>query len=103
MSSQNESILQNPKAVLVSSIIEKEKFNVGALIVDEILQHVRQEQTSLPFTLLIIQLCERVGVPFWTSTNVRITPASFSDDRWIEAECLIDDVARRKPPPPDLT
>jgi len=76
MPSKNESILQHLKVFLVGTIIDRDKINVGSIIVYDILMRHRQEQTSLSFLILITQLCETVEVPFQGEADVRITPTS---------------------------
>uniref|UniRef100_M1DNC5 Polyprotein protein n=1 Tax=Solanum tuberosum TaxID=4113 RepID=M1DNC5_SOLTU len=61
----------------------------------------RHEQTSLPFPVLITQICEKAGVPLQRKTNVWVIPASSNDIQWIETYYLQNDVARKKPPPSD--
>ncbi|WMV45253.1 hypothetical protein MTR67_038638, partial [Solanum verrucosum] len=46
---------------------------------------------------------DKGGVPFRVAIDFRITPASSTNIRRIEAECFRDDVARRKPSPPEFT
>uniref|UniRef100_M1DNZ6 Putative plant transposon protein domain-containing protein n=1 Tax=Solanum tuberosum TaxID=4113 RepID=M1DNZ6_SOLTU len=87
MTSQNESILKNLKVVLVVTIITEE-INVGTIIADEIFLQARQEQTSLPFPVIITQPCEREEVPFWEKSDVMITTISSSDIKRIVAEYL---------------
>jgi len=79
MLSQNESILRNPKAMLVGVIIERHKINVGGIIVEVILIQASQEQTSIPFPMLITEICETTRIPFRRKTEVRITRISYSD------------------------
>ncbi|KAK4726922.1 hypothetical protein R3W88_031839 [Solanum pinnatisectum] len=58
--------------------------------------------TSLPFLVLITELCERVEVPFRGKIDVRITPSASSDIQKIHVDYLWDDVAQKKPPPTDM-
>lgn len=53
MPSKNESILRHPKVVLVGTIIDKEKINVGSIIEDDIPMHASQEKTSLSFPIFM--------------------------------------------------
>uniref|UniRef100_M1DZ79 Putative plant transposon protein domain-containing protein n=1 Tax=Solanum tuberosum TaxID=4113 RepID=M1DZ79_SOLTU len=103
MPSQNESILKNSKATIVGSITEREKINIGEIIEKEILLRSRHEQTSLPFLVLITQLCEKVGVPFRAKIDVMIMLVSSSDIRRIETGFLRDNAAWKKPLLPDST
>uniref|UniRef100_M1DVE4 Putative plant transposon protein domain-containing protein n=1 Tax=Solanum tuberosum TaxID=4113 RepID=M1DVE4_SOLTU len=100
---KNKFILCHDKAVLVGTIIDREHIYVGAIVAIEILMRARKEKTLLPFPVLITQVCERARYHFRATTYIRVTPASSSDIRRIEAECLRDDMARRKPPPPYST
>lgn len=83
-----------PKSILVGTIINREKINVGLIIVDELLMRDRQEKNSLPFSVLITKLCETSRVPFRERTDVSITPASSNDIQKIKVYYLRDDVSQ---------
>uniref|UniRef100_M1DEY7 Integrase core domain containing protein n=1 Tax=Solanum tuberosum TaxID=4113 RepID=M1DEY7_SOLTU len=79
------------------------EISLSAITQEEMLMRARKEQTSLPFPILITQLCEDARVPFWERTDVWITPTHSNDIRRTEADYLRDDAAWRKPPPSDTT
>ncbi|KAG5585110.1 hypothetical protein H5410_045544 [Solanum commersonii] len=56
---------------------------------------------SLPFPLLITQLCKLVRVSFVEAAGVRITSASSNNIQRMMVDYLRDDPARKKPPPAD--
>jgi len=86
MSSQNESILRHPKAMLVVTIIDKEKINVCTIIVEDMLLRAKQKKTSFPFLVHITQLNVKAIIPFLGKTDVQIRPTASSDIRMIKAE-----------------
>lgn len=103
MPSRNKSILRHHKALLVGTIIDREHVHVGPIIAEEMLMRVRQETTLLPFLVLITQLYESASFHFQAATNVKATPASSSYILRVEAKFLRDNVAWKKPPPPEST
>ena len=73
---QNYSILWIPKAVLVGTIIDREKIHIGAIIEVSMLMRAKKDQSSIPFLILTRLLREAAIVSFRERLNVRIIPAS---------------------------
>jgi len=73
MPSQNESIIMHPKVALLGCILDWEKLNLKVIISQEMVKRVKQNQTSLPFPVLISDLCRQVGVPFVGKTDTEVT------------------------------
>uniref|UniRef100_M1D9D4 Putative plant transposon protein domain-containing protein n=1 Tax=Solanum tuberosum TaxID=4113 RepID=M1D9D4_SOLTU len=100
--SWNESILRHPKTAFLGSMARRQ-INLGLLVSQEMAMRAKQTQTSLPFPILITELCRRAVVPRDPATDIEVTPSSSIDIRHIEAEFTQEEDDRRIATPADTS
>lgn len=59
------------------------------LILQELVMKSNQKLTFLPFTVLVTELCQRVGVYRDTTRDIKVIPSSSMDIEWIEVEYIL--------------
>lgn len=62
MPSQNKSIIRYPKAACLWFIISSRRIDLGLLILQDITMMSEDRQTSMPFLVLITELCRCAGL-----------------------------------------
>jgi len=63
----------------------RRRIDLGLMVSQEMDVSANQTLTSLPFPVLITELCRRDGIPQDPASNIEVTPSSSTDIRGIKA------------------
>ncbi|KAG5586517.1 hypothetical protein H5410_046951 [Solanum commersonii] len=103
MPSQNESIMCHPNAACIDSIMAMRRIDLGLLSSQEMVMRAKQRLTSLPFPILITELCQRVRVPWDPINDIEVIRVLSTNIWHIEDEFTREEVDRRRAAPADTS
>ncbi|KAG5584896.1 hypothetical protein H5410_045330 [Solanum commersonii] len=100
-----------PRWMDAGAPIEKRDLNIaarrcidlGLLISQEMAMRAKQKLTSLPFSVLITELCQRAGVSRETTRDIEVTPSSSTNIRRTETKFTREEVNRRRAAPANIS